>query len=379
MATIKPGRDPITQALTNVDSLGGAGTIAFDESSVESTATKRKDIEDYIRARLGDGMVDVELDPDHYRLAINQALNRYRQRAGSAVEESYAFLELLPETQEYILPSEIQEVRAVYRRGIGSVTGTTASQFEPFAAGFLNTYMLVAGRVGGLVNYELFAAYQKQAMTMFGGWMNYTWNRASRKLTIVRKIPDAGHRYVRVQSLTADGLTQGSVITIVTEDAWTGLEAGDSVTIRNCVVAGYNGSYAVQTVDGNRTTITLSANGPLAAAEVIGFDLRKTEVFSPVTDDPSETVLLWCYNVKPDSMILNDYMIFNWIQDYSLALCKDMLGQAREKFAQIAGPQGGTQLNGTALKAEAKAEMEALEEEIKRFYDGSMPYTWVTG
>lgn len=379
MATIKPGRDPITQELTNVDSLGGAGSIAFDETSVESVGTKRKDIEDYIRARLGDGMVDVELDPDHYRIAINQALNRYRQRASGGLEESYAFLGLLPETQEYILPPEIQEVRAVYRRGIGSVTGTTASQFEPFAAGFLNTYMLVAGRVGGLVNYELFSAYQKQAMKMFGGFMNFTWNRASRKLTIVRKIPDAGHRFVRVHSITSNGLVAGSVITIVTEDAFVGLAAGDSVIIRNCVVSGYNGSYAVQTIDGNLTTITLAANGPLAANSVTGFDLRKTEVFSPVTDDPSETVLLWCYNVKPDSMILNDYMIFNWIQDYSLALCKDMLGQAREKFAQIAGPQGGTQLNGAALKAEAKVEMGELEEELKRFYDGSMPLAWVTG
>ena len=56
-----------------------------------------------------------------------------------------------------------------------------------------------------------------------------------------------------------------------------------------------------------------------------------------------------------------------------------MLGEAREKFAQIAGPQGGTQLNGAALKTEAKAEMEALEEELKRFIDGSQPYTWVIG
>ena len=62
-----------------------------------------------------------------------------------------------------------------------------------------------------------------------------------------------------------------------------------------------------------------------------------------------------------------------------MALAKDMLGQAREKFATIAGPQGGTQLNGAALKSEAKAEMDALEEEIKRFFDGSMPYTWVIG
>jgi GTPase involved in cell partitioning and DNA repair len=56
-----------------------------------------------------------------------------------------------------------------------------------------------------------------------------------------------------------------------------------------------------------------------------------------------------------------------------------MLGQAREKFATIAGPQGGTQLNGGALKGEAKAEMEALEEELRRYIDGSQPITWVTG
>ena len=89
--------------------------------------------------------------------------------------------------------------------------------------------------------------------------------------------------------------------------------------------------------------------------------------------------MLWVYNRKPDSMLLNDHMIFPWIQDYALALAKDMLGQAREKFATIAGPQGGTQLNGGALKTEAKAEMDALEEELKRYYDGSQPITWVIG
>ena len=75
------------------------------------------------------------------------------------------------------------DVRAAYRRGIGSVTGTTASQFEPFASGYLNTYMLVAGRVGGLLSYELFVDYQKQAMKMFGGYLNFTYNKTTRKLT----------------------------------------------------------------------------------------------------------------------------------------------------------------------------------------------------
>jgi hypothetical protein len=378
MATLKPNLDPITQVL-QTDNLGGPGPIAYDDTQQTPLVEKRKEITDYIRFRLGDGMIDVELDPEHYNVAIDKALARYRQRAGFSQEESYAFLELKPEVQEYILPKEIMEVRAVYRRGIGSVTGTTASQFEPFASGYLNTYMLVAGRVGGLVNYELFVSYQKLAMTMFGGFMNFTWNRTTKKLTLIRKIPDYGHKYIRIKTLTADATAAGSTITIETEDPWNRVQVGDPIVIRNCPIAGYNGNYVAQTVSNDLMTVTITATSTLAATSVVGFDLRKTETFSPETDDPAESVLLWCYNYKPDSMILDDHMVYPWIQDYALALAKDMLGQAREKFAQIAGPQGGSQLNGAALKTEAKAEMEALEEELKRFIDGSQPYTWITG
>lgn len=378
MATLKPNLDPITQSI-QADSLGGPGPIAYDDTQLTPLQERKKEITDYIRLRLGDGMVDVELDPEHYNVAIDKALARYRQRAGFSQEESYAFLKLTGETQEYILPKEIMEVRAVYRRGIGAVSGTTASQFEPFASGYLNTYMLVAGRVGGLVNYELFTQYQELAMRMFGGYMNFNWNRTTRKLTLIRKIPDFGHKYTRMQSITANGTAAGSTITLVTEDEWTRIEVGDPITIRNCPVSGYNNSYTAASVSFDRKTVTITATTTLGATNVVGFDLRKTEVFSPETDDPAETVLLWCYNIKPDSMILNDHMAYPWIQDYALAVAKDMLGQAREKFAQIAGPQGGSQLNGAALKTEAKAEMDALEEELKRFIDGSHPYTWITG
>ena len=192
--------------------------IAFDGSDVVSTPGQtdpnwafgsttdsiRAEITDYIRLRLGDGLVDVELEQEHYKMAINQALIRYRQRSPNSQEESYAFLTLLPETQEYILPREVMNVRQVFRRGIGSVTGTSASQFEPFASGYLNTYMLVAGRVGGLVNYELFVDYQKLAMKMFGGFMNFTFDRTTKKLTVVRKMP--------FQGLNPDPANQESVL-----------------------------------------------------------------------------------------------------------------------------------------------------------------------
>jgi hypothetical protein len=252
----------------------------------------RAAVVDYIRMRLADGIVDVELEQEHYIMGINQALIKYRQRAQNATEESYASLVLLPETQEYILPKEIMQVRAIFRRGIGSVTGTTASQFEPFSSGYLNTYMLVAGRVGGLTNYELFVDYQKLAMKMFGGYMNFTFNPVTKKLTLVRKMP------------------------------WQGKNP---------------------------------------------------------REDMQETVLLWIYNQKPDSMILNDTYAYPWIQEYAYSFCKRILGEAREKFSQIAGPQGGATLNGTALKQEATAEMEKLEDDLRRYIDGSQPMTFVIG
>jgi hypothetical protein len=59
--------------------------------------------------------------------------------------------------------------------------------------------------------------------------------------------------------------------------------------------------------------------------------------------------------------------------------CKMIIGEAREKFATIAGPQGGGTLNGTAMKAEGKEIMEAKIEELKMYVDASQPLTWVIG
>jgi hypothetical protein len=286
-----------TVSLYNQGTGTGQGQIAYSDAlvtqgeAVRELNARRTAITDYIKLRLADGIVDVELDKEHIDLAINQALVKYRQRASNSQEESYAFLDLLPETQEYILPKEVMAVRYIYRRGIGSVTGTTASQFEPFASGYLNTYMLVAGRVGGLVNYELFTQYQELAMRMFGGHMNFTFNPVTKKLVIVRKMPSQG----------------------------------------------------------------------------------------PGFGELSESVLLHLYNYKPDIMLLNDHQTFPWLQEYAYSFAKRILGEAREKFATIAGPQGGTTLNGAALKSEAQTEMDRLEQELKDYVDGSMPLTWVIG
>jgi hypothetical protein len=56
-----------------------------------------------------------------------------------------------------------------------------------------------------------------------------------------------------------------------------------------------------------------------------------------------------------------------------------MLGEAREKFGQIVGPQGGTSLNGSALKAEGQALIERMEDELHKYGEGSKPLTFIIG
>ena len=92
-----------------------------------------------------------------------------------------------------------------------------------------------------------------------------------------------------------------------------------------------------------------------------------------------EAVLMWTYNLKPEFNLLSDFQIQQWIRDYMVANCKMIIGEAREKFAQIAGPQGGSTLNGSAMKAEAQAAMDKLIEDLKNYVDGSQPLSWVIG
>jgi hypothetical protein len=78
-------------------------------------------------------------------------------------------------------------------------------------------------------------------------------------------------------------------------------------------------------------------------------------------------------------MLLNDYQAFPWIQEYAYSFAKLIVGEAREKFGQIAGPQGGGTLNGTAMKGEAQSQMDAQIEQLKNYIDGSQPITFVIG
>lgn len=83
-----------------------------------------------IRYRLGDGIIDLELDPEHFEAAYNYAIKIYRQRAQNSTAESYILMTVLKNVDTYTLPQEVINVRSIFRRTIGLESGPSSTSFE---------------------------------------------------------------------------------------------------------------------------------------------------------------------------------------------------------------------------------------------------------
>src|SRR6056300_174246 len=149
--------------------------------------SSREDVIRELQLRLADGIVDVELDREHYDVAIDKALSIYRQLSSGSVEESIIFIETIDGQTDYTLPDEVMEVRRLYRRGIGTNSGG-GTNFDPFDVAFNNMYMLQAGQIGGLAVFDAFAQYKETIGRVFGSEYNFLWNRNTKQLKILRNV-----------------------------------------------------------------------------------------------------------------------------------------------------------------------------------------------
>ena len=64
-----------------------------------------------------------------------------------------------------------------------------------------------------------------------------------------------------------------------------------------------------------------------------------------------------------DSNTIHPFYL-NWLQKYSLAISKTILGEVRSKYRSLPSPGGGAILNGAELKKEGMQEKELLEKEL---------------
>ncbi len=84
-----------------------------------------------------------------------------------------------------------------------------------------------------------------------------------------------------------------------------------------------------------------------------------------------ELVLLEISVLKSLTELLCDHWAYDWLQKYTLAVSKTILGEKYSLFATIAGPQGGTVMKGEQLKSAGEHDMEMLEDQLMEWGDSS--------
>jgi hypothetical protein len=166
-----------------------------------------------------------------------------------------------------------------------------------------------------------------------------------------------------------------------------GLETGPSSSsfdpfssaILNTYLLNYNYTGGMATYDFYAGYVELAAR-MFGGYVTYTFD-PVTKVLRVVRDfkGTGERILIWADIQRPEEVLIQDPYAGVWIADYIIAVLKGIIGEAREKFGSIAGPGGGTTLNGTAMKAESAKAQEALILELKNYVDGSQPLTWIQG
>ena len=74
----------------------------------------------------------------------------------------------------------------------------------------------------------------------------------------------------------------------------------------------------------------------------------------------------------------SEYMDILWIQNWTIAEAKIMLGTAYRKFSSLPSPDGTVSLDGGSLIQEGKEEKLALLEEIENYTDGAIDFNEIT-
>jgi hypothetical protein len=237
----------------------------------------------------------------------------------------------------------------------------------------------INGRLGGnIIDIELspqdYEASYRYAIATYRQKAQNAWEESYSLLTVENNI----YEYVLPQEIY--NVRQVFRRTV-------GLETGPSATsfdpfssaILNTYLLNYNYAGGLATYDFYAGYIELAAR--MFGGYVIFTFNPVNKVIKFVRDfkGTGEQLLLWTDNLKPETTLLQDPSIANWITSWTLCQCKMIIGEAREKFGTIAGPGGGTSLNGTAMKAEAKEGFLALEDDLKKYMDWSQPLSFVIG
>ena len=327
----------------------------------------------FVKRRLGDDILSVELTKKQIWSCFEEAFLEY----GSIVNQYQAKSQLLS-----LLGMQTGSLDEATQKFPRDTLNYIVRLAEPYAveAGLGGTYNTVSGSIQlrqSVQDYDLYTDLVDPNTNI--PVVSSSLNPERRKMRIFEVMhynPSAAYRFFDTTSainylnneFSFESFTPETVFYVlpVFEDILRGGQMNISNRVRRS-----NYSYRVT---GTKLRIfpAPTAENPLKLWVRVGFE---NNPLTPAFDDKSIGGVSNLSNVPYGNFVYSrvNSMAKQWVRQYSLALCKELLGTIRSKFSSVPIPGGDLQLDGSDLKSSAKEEKDKLRTELKEMLD-SMTY-----
>lgn len=327
----------------------------------------------FVKRRLGDDILSVELTKKQIWSCFEEAFLEY----GSIVNQYQAKSQLLS-----LLGMQTGSLNEATQKFPRDTLNYIVRLAEPYAveAGLGGTYNTVSGSIQlrqSVQDYDLYTDLVDPNTNI--PVVSSSLNPEHRKMRIFEVMhfnPSAAYRFFDTTSainylnneFSFESFTPETVFYVlpVFEDILRGGQMNISNRVRRS-----NYSYRVT---GTKLRIfpAPTAENPLKLWVRVGFE---NNPLTPAFDDKSIGGVSNLSNVPYGNFVYSrvNSMAKQWVRQYSLALCKELLGTIRSKFNSVPIPGGDLQLDGSDLKSSAKEEKDKLRTELKEMLD-SMTY-----
>ena len=327
----------------------------------------------FVKRRLGDDILSVELTKKQIWACFEESFLEY----GSLVNQYQAKSQLLS-----LLGMQTGSLNEATQKFPRDTLNYVIRLAEPYAveAGLGGTYNTASGSIQlkqGIQDYDLYTDLVDPGtgVPVVSSSLNPE-KRKMRVFEIMHYNPSAAYRFFDTTSainylnneFSFESFTPETVFYVlpVFEDILRGGQMNISNRVRRS-----NYSYRVT---GTKIRIfpAPTAVSPLKLWIRVGFE---SNPLSPAFSDKSIDGVSNLSNIPYGNFQYSkvNSMARQWVRQYTLALCKELLGMIRSKFGSIPIPGAELQLDGSDLKSTAKDEKEKLRTDLKEMLD-SMTY-----
>lgn len=145
-----------------------------------------------LNSQMGWPQLCVELQEEQFNIAIDNAIQNYRQLSSGAYKRGFVLFKLIPGQQKYYLNSAVDktdhivDIHKIHRMGPLGIYGGGPN--DVWAQAFAQQYYDLAAGGGDILSTHLVAAYGEELNRLFAGDMTFQWDEASREVVFLRAV-----------------------------------------------------------------------------------------------------------------------------------------------------------------------------------------------